>query len=607
MRGCARRGIVVALAVVLAALASPAGAQVVGGPRAQDVVPGRGTGRDADVPLVPWRGLLASEDRVVVRYEAGVGLQARSQLHASLGARVVRALGPDHALLEVPDGGPLDALLARVGSRAGVLHADPDVLLPTVGAPPLGDPKANLQWYLGPVQAEAGWALAAGAPDVVVAVLDTGVLTTHPDLADRIAWGHDFHDGDTDPTDTNGHGTHCAGIVSAVRDNGVGIAGMAGACRIAAYRCGSGSSLYSSHIIAGVNDAVANGAQVLSMSFGAPVDLSSIHDALVTAHDAGCVLVAAAGNDGVDSAFYPAAYDEVVGVASSAPNDSRSTFSNHGAWVSVAAPGQSIYSTYLSDGYGYMSGTSMACPLVAGMAALLYAQVGGERSVANAALVRAALEESAAPVGYVAHGRVDLVAALDALGAGDAPTLASLSPSTVDALGDVEVTVTGTGLLGATGADVGGLPVGVTVVDDTTLTFTAPPAPLIGAVPLTVLEGAASSAPLTLAYEVVDPPRLVAPAYGGVGETLEWSFGAQPGDAWILLASLSGATVEVAGWKVLETFVVGRLGLLDDEGLGASEAVVPASAAGVTLHVQVVSGPGWLAGATPVAATPLHP
>jgi len=254
----------------------------------------------------------------------------------------------------------------------------------------------TLDWGVDRIDAEIVWGGFEDAKSVTgnagagidVMIIDTGIDYTHPDLNDNYAGGTDFANGDSNPLDDNGHGTHCAGIIGA-EDNGVGVIGVAPYVNLWAIKAldqrGSG---YASDIAAGIDWAVSNGAEVISMSLG-----GGSHPTMETACDnayaSGVVLVAAAGNDGINSVSYPAAYGSVIAVSATDKNDNLASFSNYGSEIELAAPGVNIYSTmptydaYLTSGgppwtrynknYDYMSGTSMACPHVAGVAALVIA------------------------------------------------------------------------------------------------------------------------------------------------------------------------------------------------------------------------------------------
>jgi subtilisin family serine protease len=235
---------------------------------------------------------------------------------------------------------------------------------------------------------------------VRVAILDTGIDKTHSDLNDNCIGGHDFVNDDSDPMDDNGHGTHCAGIVAA-KDNGEGVVGVAPEAHLYAVKVlDSGGSGSVSNVIAGIEWSVTNDMQVLSMSFGGG-DSESMEAACDAAYTAGIVVVASAGNNGNppgrgDNVGYPARYDSVIAVAATDSNDIRARWSSTGPDVELAAPGVGIYSTYLDGGYATKSGTSMACPHVAGTAALVIYS-----SIADNGAVRACLQETADDLGAI--------------------------------------------------------------------------------------------------------------------------------------------------------------------------------------------------------------
>ena len=235
------------------------------------------------------------------------------------------------------------------------------------------DPYWGLQW--GPQKIEANWAwnTTIGDSSVLVAVVDTGVDYYHPDLAaNYVALGYDWVNNDADPMDDNGHGTHCAGIIAAGLSNSIGIAGLA-QIKIMAEKAldmsGSGSMEW---VVNAIIHATDQGANIISMSWGASFHSKLLYEAIRYAYDAGVLLVAAAGNDATDHKVYPAAYDEVIAVAATDYDDGQAQFSNFGNWIELAAPGVNVYSTVLDNGYANKSGTSMAAPHVVGVAALVW-------------------------------------------------------------------------------------------------------------------------------------------------------------------------------------------------------------------------------------------
>ena len=236
------------------------------------------------------------------------------------------------------------------------------------------DPYWSMQWGPQKIEADWAWNTTIGDSSILVAVVDTGIFFPHPDLsASYVALGLDWTNNDSDPIDDHGHGTHCAGIIAAILNNSEGIAGLAQARVMAEKVLDSGGGGYADWVANGIIHATDCGAKIISMSIGGWGDSELIHEAVKYAYDAGVLLVAAAGNANTNLIFYPAGYDEVISVAATDEYDNPAQFSNWGDWIELAAPGVNIYST-VPGGYTSMSGTSMACPHVAGVAALAWSQ-----------------------------------------------------------------------------------------------------------------------------------------------------------------------------------------------------------------------------------------
>lgn len=267
------------------------------------------------------------------------------------------------------------------------------------------------------VDAVEAWTVATGT-GIKVAVLDSGVALDNPDITPKVVARVNYTTSRSND-DNYGHGTHVAGIVAATANNGIGVAGVCPGCSILAGKIlsdtGAGSS---SGLANGVNWAVKNGAQVINMSLAVGAS-ATLETAVNNAWNAGVVLVAAAGNGGNTSMNYPGAYPNVIAVGATDNNDKKASFSTYGAWVDVAAPGVSVYSTFpnhkfvlareynRSQGYDIGSGTSMASPIVAAVAALARStNPGGTPSD-----IRAKVESTTDTVGAIgtdwAHGRVN--------------------------------------------------------------------------------------------------------------------------------------------------------------------------------------------------------
>ncbi len=324
-----------------------------------------------------------------------------------LQGKVKRVYPAIHAVLLVfPTNLPISALLSRLGHNQSVLFAEPDVIYHAADYVP-NDPDWSSQWGPERIDCPKAWDFAKSDSSTLVAIIDSGVNYNHPDLSAHYAGGTDFQDNDSDPMDVDGHGTHVAGIAAAVPDNGLGIAGVAFNSRFLAIRVGTNNTFPESNIIAGINWAVTNGAHVINMSLGGYGYSSAMQLAIDSAWSSGVVVCCAAGNDSTTQQFYPAAMTNCIAVAATTGTNTLAQFSNRGTWVDIAAPGSGIYSTEI-NGYGLLSGTSMASPMVAGTAALLYQSIGGVRNLTNAATVRAAIQDSAIDFTQeISGGRLD--------------------------------------------------------------------------------------------------------------------------------------------------------------------------------------------------------
>lgn len=292
-----------------------------------------------------------------------------------------------------------------------VLAAGPDYLIAIERTP--NDPSFGSLYGLNNTGQSGGtadadidgpeaWDVQTGNRNTIVAVVDTGVDYNHPDLAANMwrnageiasdgidndangfvddVFGYDFANGDGNPMDDNGHGTHVSGTIGAVGDNDIGVAGVNWNTRIMALKfLGANGSGSTSNAVAALNYAITMGAHISNHSWGGGGPSSTLAAAINRGRDFNHIVVAAAGNNGTNNnttAFYPAnytlSYDNVVSVASTTRSDALSSFSNYGATsVTLAAPGSSIYSTTPNNTYSTYSGTSMAAPHVSGALSLL--------------------------------------------------------------------------------------------------------------------------------------------------------------------------------------------------------------------------------------------
>jgi subtilisin family serine protease len=256
--------------------------------------------------------------------------------------------------------------------------------------------------------------VSTGSSQVVVAIVDTGVDPTQPDLSGKLVAGFDYVNNDQDPSDDNGHGTAVAGIVAANTDNGIGVAGYCWACRLMPVKVlGADGTGFASGLAQGIVWATDHGARVINARLGSTVDDLTLTAAAQYAWLHGVLVVAAAGNESSPIPDYPAALPNVLSVSASDDHDQLYGFSNSGALV--AAPGENS-TTALGNSYVSFLGTSSAAPVVTGIAGLAFSLAQG----ATPAQVEQAIESSAVPIPGVASGRVDAYATLHAL----APALA---------------------------------------------------------------------------------------------------------------------------------------------------------------------------------------
>ncbi|WP_018987758.1 S8 family serine peptidase [Aromatoleum toluclasticum] len=410
-------------------------------------------------------------DQLLVAFRPGTPGADIAQAHATAGAQVLKrfdAIGVH--FLKIPSG-TVEATAALYERNPNVRYAEPNfhrpLILPTEGRDPppptgLGIDYFAEQWGLNntsqalydpdtggtlkgsmdaDIDAPEAWDITQGSENIRIAILDSGVECTHVDLLGKCVEQRNFTNSST-PADLIGHGTHVAGIAAANTNNGVGTAGVGWAAKIGSLKVCHEYPSESFPLIgmcdladsvAGLIYAADHGYRVANMSYGSDPDPYSPSqaeaDAIRYAWNKGVVLVAAAGNDYADTPIYPAAFPEVIAVAATDRHDNLAFFSTFGkSWVSVAAPGHNILSTFPNSAcglpaddkegcYNWLSGTSMASPHVAGVAALVLAHTPGLTN----AQARGYIENNADTTGalgqnfgaWVQHGRVNARRALD--------------------------------------------------------------------------------------------------------------------------------------------------------------------------------------------------
>jgi len=346
---------------------------------------------------------------VVVRFRAGVPAAAQARLLRRVGATTRERI--QQLRVNVVSVASVQRAQAKLDVSPLVLHATRDEILHVLGSVP-NDTFFSYEWGFRQAGFGTIWRRPSAARPVIVAVIDTGVDATQPDLAGVVRPQIDLVDGGSSTGDDNGHGTAVAGVIAALANNGVGGAGVCGACSILPIKAmGSNGNGDLATVAAGIVKAADMHARVIDLSLGGPQGLDALAQAVAYANSKGAVVVAAAGNSGLATPFFPANYPGVISVAGSNQADRLYSWSEHGPWIAVSAPGCNV-APLLQGGYGQFCGTSSATPLVAGLAGII---VAAHPSATNAR-VASAIERTAKRISAgVRFGRISAASALAAV------------------------------------------------------------------------------------------------------------------------------------------------------------------------------------------------
>jgi subtilisin family serine protease/subtilisin-like proprotein convertase family protein len=543
---------------------------------------------------------------VLVRWKDGL-------VHPSYGLGA-RPLGNGLFAVNIPKTMSVELALAAFRARPGLQFAQPDYRVTLDRTP--DDPSAGSLWGLDAVSAPAAWNTGTGTGRTIVAVIDSGIAYNHPDLKDNI-WrnpgeiagngidddrdgfvddvvGWDFANGDSNPMDDNGHGTHVAGTIGAVGDNGVGVAGVAWHTKVMALKfLDSSGSGYLSNAVRALNFAVAHGARVVNASFGGGGYDAAMATALANARAHGVIVVAAAGNDGTDNdanPVYPANYagDNLVAVAATDRADKLASFSNYGrTTVDVAAPGVSIYSTLPNGKYGTYSGTSMATPHVAGAMALVWDAHSTWTYKQVIAAVLNTADRLSTLNGKVATGRLNVAKAVAYNPGGTTP------PPAADTTGATVTDVTFSG----TGSAIGKARVTFSeAIDPATftagdVTLTAPGGKAVAVSGVTAVTGSGNTQ-----FDVTFPAQAATGSYAltvgpdvrdPAGNPMDQNKNGKPGES----ADRYTATTTVAGTRTYNSADVGKA--IPDFGQVVSRITVTDDVTIRDLNVQVLASHGY--------------
>lgn len=368
---------------------------------------------------------------IIVKFKKDATDAQKEQILQSVDARKQEALGK--LGLQVAKVPPIarDRIIEVLKKHSLVEYAEPNFTATRFVV--TNDSRLNNQWGLFTIKAAGtettAWDLTTGSNSIKVAILDTGIDASHNDLSGKVVAEANFTSSSTSE-DVDGHGTHVAGIVGAATNNGNGVAGIGYNTTLMNGKVLDDDGFgYYSWIADGIIWATDNGAKVINMSIGGSQSSQALQDAINYAWSKDVVVVAAAGNSSTSSPSYPAYFTNVIAVAATDQSDKKASFSNFGFWVDVAAPGVSIYSTYDGGGYGNMSGTSMASPMTAGLAALIFAK--GECS--SAVCVRNKIEQNADAISgtgsYWTFGRINAYKALGGSSTNEPPVTITPTPT----------------------------------------------------------------------------------------------------------------------------------------------------------------------------------
>ncbi len=307
---------------------------------------------------------------LVVKFRPGADAPAIRSLVASTGATDLRTVAGGLHVLRLPGDSEVAGALATYRDSPLVAYAEADTLVAPAATP--NDPGYPREWHLDAIEAPAAWSRAS-ASGVLIAICDTGVAATQPDLAPvlRADLGHNSVDGTANWAPVTNHGTLVAGAAAAAVDNGVGVAGVAKGASILPIRITNRAdgSANVSDAAACITYAADHGARVINLSFEM-AGSAAIDDAARYARSKGALTLVSAGNNGIDPGWTDLA--NIIAVAATEPGDTHAAYSNYGAFVDISVPGTGIMTTWPDGHYDAASGTSFATPVASGVAALVF-------------------------------------------------------------------------------------------------------------------------------------------------------------------------------------------------------------------------------------------
>jgi subtilisin family serine protease len=311
-------------------------------------------------------------DELILKFKTGGIEENRNQINLLANAQIIKTSRHSSIYL-IKIAQPLNQVISELQKNPLVEYASPNYYVTAFTVP--NDPHYTSQWHLQRIAAPHGWDVTTGDSSMVISILDTGLDPDHAEFSARTIPGYDFVNDDPEPEDDNGHGTHVTGIAGAATNNSIGIAGTDWQAKVMPLKVLNAQGIGTTFdVCEGIYYAADLGADIINLSLGGYEPSSAYDDAVNYAHASGCIVIAAAGNDNTNQPVYPGACAHVICVSATNKTDQKASFSNYGTYIDLAAPGVAILSTLPQNQYTYYNGTSMAAPLVSGLAALLCAQ-----------------------------------------------------------------------------------------------------------------------------------------------------------------------------------------------------------------------------------------
>lgn len=353
--------------------------------------------------------------RILVSPRPGLSDHELDKILSAHGGKARRIGESNLFIVDLPAGASERGVAQQLARNPHLKHAEVDRRLPITFVP--NDPYTGSEWHTQKINAATAWSVSQGA-GITIAILDTGVDGTHPDLAAQMVAGWNFYDNNADTSDVQGHGTAVAGAAAATTNNGVGVASVAGAAKIMPIRVTDASgNAYASTIAQGITYAADHGARVANVSISGVASSSTTLSAAQYMKNKGGLVVVAAGNNGVNENI--AATTTMIPVSATDSNDLLTSWSSYGSYVALAAPGLNIWTTAKGGSYWTCWGTSFSSPITAGVVALMMSAKPSLPSTQIESLLYATAVDLGAPgrdTSY-GYGRINAGAAVQAAAA----------------------------------------------------------------------------------------------------------------------------------------------------------------------------------------------